>query len=58
MVAVQKIALTSGKKTLHLGKCGASKKAELPNMWSISSIADVQGRALCPGSIPGAPLDR
>lgn len=25
-------------------------------MWSISSTADVQGRALCPGSTPGAPL--
>ena len=25
-------------------------------MWSISSMADVQGRALCPGSIPGVPL--
>lgn len=25
-------------------------------MWSISSMADVQGSALCPGSIPGAPL--
>ena len=24
--------------------------------WSISSTADVQGRALCPGSTPGAPL--
>lgn len=27
-------------------------------MWSISSMADVQGRALCPGSTPGAPLNR
>lgn len=26
------------------------------SMWSISSTADVQGRALCPGSTPGAPL--
>ena len=25
-------------------------------MWSISSTADVQGRALRPGSTPGAPL--
>lgn len=25
-------------------------------MWGISSTADVQGRALCPGSTPGAPL--
>ena len=25
-------------------------------MWSISSTADVQGRALCPGSTPGVPL--
>ncbi len=27
-------------------------------MWSISSMADVQGRALRPGSIPGAPLSK
>ena len=26
------------------------------HMWSISSTADVQGRALCPGSTPGASL--
>ena len=35
---------------------GAGSIPALSSRWSISSMADVQGSALRPGSIPGAPL--
>ena len=38
---------SSGRRSVHAGRFSHV---------GISSTADVQGRALCPGSTPGAPL--
>ena len=38
---------SSGRRSVHAGRFSHA---------GISSTADVQGRALCPGSTPGAPL--